>query len=273
MSLNANDYIPKGLIIGLGGGAFPMLLQKYIPALHMIICDLDPDMEDIASSNFFFKKNSNMSMVYDDGVKVIQCIHNQLHNNTSNDKNDDNTNQSNDSNTVENVLKSINRPLDFVFIDVDSKDPALGLSAPPKEFIDSITLSLMYNIITTNGICIFNVAARVKSELDAFLKRLVQAWTCHDNQAKIFMIKASEETSNLIVIALKLPPPLLLSSVFVNTDTKKSKSKGYSDTTITNRNLTLESIMENWLKMISLPSDPLKLLNKINKIIEIDDRK
>jgi len=121
------------------------------------------------------------------------------------------------------------------------------------------------------------VAARVRSELGAFLKRLSTVWNNNDNdnsghsnsRSKIFVIKASEETSNLIVIALKLGPSSSSSSL--PNKSNKNKSDGNTNTN-TNRKVTLESILENWLRMAGQSSDPLKLLSSINKIIDLNEK-
>ena len=46
---------PQGLIIGLGGGAMPMCLQRYLPSMRLTTCEMDGEMHGIAVKHFAFK--------------------------------------------------------------------------------------------------------------------------------------------------------------------------------------------------------------------------
>ena len=46
---------PLGLIIGLGGGAMPMCLQRYLPSMRLTTCEMDGEMHGIAVKHFAFK--------------------------------------------------------------------------------------------------------------------------------------------------------------------------------------------------------------------------
>jgi hypothetical protein len=47
--------VPTGLIIGLGGGAMPMCMQRYLPGMRLSTCEMDPDMHTIAVKFFAFR--------------------------------------------------------------------------------------------------------------------------------------------------------------------------------------------------------------------------
>lgn len=47
--------VPTGLIIGLGGGAMPMCMQRYLPGMRLSTCEMDPDMHAIAVKFFAFR--------------------------------------------------------------------------------------------------------------------------------------------------------------------------------------------------------------------------
>lgn len=49
------DPSPLGVIIGLGGGAMPMCLQRYLPSMRLTTCEMDGDMHGIAVKHFAFK--------------------------------------------------------------------------------------------------------------------------------------------------------------------------------------------------------------------------
>jgi hypothetical protein len=47
--------LPTGLIVGLGGGAMPMCMQRYLPGMRLSTCEMDPDMHTIAVKFFAFR--------------------------------------------------------------------------------------------------------------------------------------------------------------------------------------------------------------------------
>ncbi|KAJ1437186.1 hypothetical protein B484DRAFT_445320 [Ochromonadaceae sp. CCMP2298] len=62
------------LLVGLGGGALPMCLQRYLPNLHLFVCDLDSSMDTVAREFFGFQCNARtVSFIYE-GVAVIDAV-------------------------------------------------------------------------------------------------------------------------------------------------------------------------------------------------------
>ena len=47
--------------------------------------------------------------------------------------------------------------MDFIFIDVDSKDPSLAMSAPPPNFITPVALRAMHDLLRPGGMLALNV--------------------------------------------------------------------------------------------------------------------
>ena len=41
--------------------------------------------------------------------------------------------------------------MDYIFLDVDSKDPSLGLSAPPSSFLTPTALEDIYSLLEPGG--------------------------------------------------------------------------------------------------------------------------
>lgn len=151
-----------GLIIGLGGGAMPMVLQRYLPGLKLYVCELDGEMESVATKHFGFKCNSKCSVIVSEGMHLIHSLANNLSNVS-------------ESTTLDSMVPITER-LDFLFIDVDSKDPSLGMSAPPQSFVTSEALSSMYKVLRPGGMLVLNVAARVKSLLLDLAQVLKSVW-------------------------------------------------------------------------------------------------
>ena len=54
-SCGARVRVPSGLIIGLGGGAMPMCMQRYLPGMRLATCEMDADMHSIAVKFFAFR--------------------------------------------------------------------------------------------------------------------------------------------------------------------------------------------------------------------------
>src|SRR3546814_2683845 len=51
-------------------------------------------------------------------------------------------------------------PFDAVVVDVDNKDPKVGMSCPPREFVEPEYLASLKSILKPNGLLAINVAAR-----------------------------------------------------------------------------------------------------------------
>jgi hypothetical protein len=153
-------------------------------------------------------------------------------NNTTNNDNHDNNTSNNDNNT-KLISQEITEPLDLLFIDADSKDPSLGMSAPPQTFITTEALLTFHSVIKPGGVLALNVVARSKHLLFELIDNIASVW-CIDSDnididssrcnntsnkdinsnkdsssivnslgGKIYMIKASEDTVNVILMIVK----------------------------------------------------------------------
>lgn len=49
--------------------------------------------------------------------------------------------------------------MDMLFVDVDSKDPSLSMSAPPPSFVTTEALKIMYNVLKPGGVLVLNVVS------------------------------------------------------------------------------------------------------------------
>jgi 2-polyprenyl-3-methyl-5-hydroxy-6-metoxy-1,4-benzoquinol methylase len=167
------------LLIGLGGGALPMVLQKYYPSLSLTIVELDETVYEIAKNFFHFQLNSSSEVAICEGIKFINSVVtsneevktmkkvNNLPSSLS-DLSLNPTSSSSSSLTSSRTMKQY----DFIIIDVDCKDPSMGLSAPPKEFITNDVLFKLYSLLSSDGILLINTVARNKELLNQFIDRL-----------------------------------------------------------------------------------------------------
>lgn len=151
-----------GLVVGLGGGAMPMVLQRYLPGLKLYVCELDGEMEAVATKHFGFKCSSKCSVIINEGMQLIHSLASSL--------------ASSPEGAALEPAAPITEQLDFMFIDVDSKDPSLGMSAPPQSFVTAEALSSMYKVLRPGGLLVLNVAARVKSLLLDLAQALKSVW-------------------------------------------------------------------------------------------------
>ena len=136
---------PSALVVGLGGGALPMCLQRYLPALRLWVCDLDPEMMDVARRHFAYRNNSRTHTIAAEGMALIEALGAAANSTTptppdtpppppSQSTKDTPPPSSSSPLPLDLSLSPIlsDVPLDLLCIDADSKDPSLGLSAPPQ---------------------------------------------------------------------------------------------------------------------------------------------
>lgn len=229
--------IPNGLLVGLGGGALPMALQKLLPVINLSICELDPVVVDVAKKYFaYLPSETNTQIVVADGIEYIR----QLSLNTSTPN------------------------LDFIIIDVDSKDPSLGLTAPPKEFIVDDFIHSMYHLLKPGGLLIYNVVARNKDLYSDLLHKLKSHFLVQQKSEEVFYesgrileLKPSSDTVNACIICSKGE----------KTHDTKPKAKANSDLS---KDLKYwRKNIRRWMSNIHLADEYLELVNMIDLIKEI----
>jgi spermidine synthase len=185
---------PSCLVIGLGGGSLPMTLQKYYPFLEMTALEIDGSVSEIAGNYFDFHfTNPNSQVVVEDGIKFV--------------------NQKHQEQQQEQQLEK-KTSYQLIMIDVDSKDPSLGLSAPPKEFISNDFLYKIYSLLSNDGILLINTVARSKDLFNQLIDRLKIIFQvfpgtdyskggASESQGRILQLQATKENVNVGLICMK----------------------------------------------------------------------
>lgn len=254
-----NDITPgevRGLVIGLGGGAFAMALQRYLPGLPFVVCDIDPSLPDIAEKYFGYRNiHHRCNISIENGIDLINRYYDR---------------------SMDEGLGDGAKALSYIYIDVDSKDSSLGLSAPPPEFIEQGMLDRIHSMLIDGGIIVINVVARQSDLLMDLIGKVKVAFlktelsTSSESSVdlvarpgRVFSLKPSDETVNVTLIAIK-------GSTSKDTAAKgKSNAiKGKKDGSKTEETVLWNQILGKWLRAVGLDKDPLELGDLVRKIQE-----
>ncbi|KAM3959142.1 eEF1A lysine and N-terminal methyltransferase homolog isoform 1-T1 [Aphomia sociella] len=152
----------RAAVLGLGGGGLCMFLRKCFDRLKLTAVDLDPAMLDVARKHFDLTIDENLEVQIKDGLDFL-------------------TDEVVAGNKYEAVL-----------FDMDSKDRTLGLSCPPKQFLDQQVLQNVKSILTDNGNFILNLVCRDRSLQDSILCTLKQHFT------HLVTVKLYEEVNEIV---------------------------------------------------------------------------
>ncbi|CAH2001857.1 unnamed protein product [Acanthoscelides obtectus] len=97
-------------VIGLGGGGLCSFLHKFIPKSNILGVDIDPEMLKIATEWFGFQQNDRLQAKIQDGLEYIK------------------------------EAAQNGGELNAILFDVDSKDSSVGMSCPPRQFLEKAVL-------------------------------------------------------------------------------------------------------------------------------------
>ena len=125
------------LIVGLGGGALPSYISNHFLKTIIDTVEIDEAIVRVASEHFEFKTNERLNVITNDGIKYIQDYPSKL-----------------DQNGFANTL------YDVIMFDVDSKDSTIGMSCPPKPFVEPSFLLDVSKCLNPNGIFVLNITCR-----------------------------------------------------------------------------------------------------------------
>jgi spermidine synthase len=122
-ALLVNDKPFKVLIIGLGGGALPRAISRYIPDAEIDVADIDPDVVEVAERFFKFTSNELIKVHIADGRSFIR-------------------------DTAQNTP---NKKYDMVILD------AFNSSSIPKHLITKEFLKELMQVLDSKGVVAANV--------------------------------------------------------------------------------------------------------------------
>lgn len=166
-------------MIGLGGGGLVHLMYYLQPSLKLTAIELDPAIVQVSREHFGLNEYSTDSHNHFLDIKVgngLKIATIPVDDNDATDTDGSVIQESNqhdnlqlDGNPENSSSAEITFPgasFSFCIIDVDSKDRTVGMSCPPKEFIDPTYLRVCSKLLQPGGILAINVSARDPKMLD-----------------------------------------------------------------------------------------------------------
>jgi hypothetical protein len=219
-------------------------------------------------------------------------------------------------NAAEVSTEGLPSTYDLIYFDVDSKDPSLALSAPPAEFITERCLANACALLNAKGMLVINASARgaegerIITQMQQSLRALMtsciyeslsKSGTCPKGSDEVYMradisrmvqlfeLKASEETNNVALVAVKPDCSHMMhgnsDKVNGNGGGKGSKKGGKAKpqvlasasglagagvTTAAQAQAQAQAqrrnVIEDWLASVGQTSDPLNLYDLVDKM-------
>ncbi|KAK2586784.1 hypothetical protein KPH14_011810 [Odynerus spinipes] len=143
------------MVIGLGGGGLCSFLYHCFPNLKIIAVEIDEAILKVATEYFGLTLDNRMEVKIADGIEFIKDA------------------------------ASKGKKYSAILFDVDSKDTTVGMSCPPKQFLDIDLLKRIASCLTENGLFILNLVSRdstLKQKAKNDLKSIFVSMVCYTLQ-------------------------------------------------------------------------------------------
>jgi hypothetical protein len=187
MSMN-EDETSSGVVIGLGGGGLVNFLYQVLTNNILSVVELDESVVTVAQRYFGFDKSdsSKLKVHIGDGLAL------------AGDEESD------------GLHAAAKESLNFIAVDVDSKDNTVGMSCPPQAFVSVVYLTTLKMLLKPTGLVAINVSARDPAMFDLVIERVKEVFDT------VFISRQEEEEEkddvNVVVFATaanKVLPPRL----------------------------------------------------------------
>ena len=142
------------LIVGLGGGALAGYISQQFQNTFIEVVEIDPSIVRVATDHFGFSENERLKVITCDGLKYIKELSKE---------------------TIEANKSLSDKMYDIIMFDVDSKDSTIGMSCPPKPFVEPDFLRCVSNCLKEKGIFVLNITCRdptLRSEVLTDIKKV-----------------------------------------------------------------------------------------------------
>uniref|UniRef100_A0A8D9EM28 Methyltransferase-like protein 13 n=2 Tax=Cacopsylla melanoneura TaxID=428564 RepID=A0A8D9EM28_9HEMI len=157
------------LIVGLGGGVLINYIHHCFDQVKITSVEIDPAVYDVASKYFGLVSSPNIEIHITDGVDFI--------------------------------LSEAQKPrtkYDMILFDVDNKDTSLGLSCPPKRFLEDDILDAVLKLVSEEqSLFMVNLVCRATDLHDAIVSQLQYLFPSYAS------IKMKHDVNEVIFCSLK----------------------------------------------------------------------
>ncbi|KAI2513948.1 methyltransferase [Fragilaria crotonensis] len=153
MSLN-EDLTSSGVVIGLEGGGLVNFLHRVLTNNVLSVVELDESVVTVAERYFGFDRSdsSKLTVHIGDGLTLAA---------------DDES---------EGLHVAAKESLNFIAVDVDSKDNTVGMSCPPQAFVGHAYLTTLKSLLKPTGLIAINVSARDPAMFDLVIGRVKEVF-------------------------------------------------------------------------------------------------
>ncbi|XP_015429310.1 PREDICTED: methyltransferase-like protein 13 [Dufourea novaeangliae] len=187
------------MIIGLGGGSLCTFLYNCFLKLKIVAVEIDEAMLKVATDYFGLPVDTRMKVEIADGIQFIK----------------------------ENAMSG--KKFKAVLFDVDSKDTTVGMSCPPKQFLEMPIIKSVSECLSNDGLFILNLVSRdqsIKKKVKNDLKSIFKCIACYSVQDEVNEIvicsinenDTSEWANKLEVAATTLNEQVSARKLLSNTD-------------------------------------------------------
>ena len=143
-----NQVQLKNLVVGLGGGGLVNYIYHHLKELKVVTVEIDPEIVKVAKEYFGLAQDqTRLEVVVDDGLKYLR------------------------------ERSEAKAQFQSILFDVDSKDQSLGISCPPKQFLDPSILEAVKNLLPSDGVFILNFVCRDNASRDQTVTTLKEVFT------------------------------------------------------------------------------------------------
>lgn len=162
------------------------------------VVELDPKIVEVARDYFGFVEDSRMSVIVADGLDRIRELASLNSKCTENNNNYDAQNNENVDDKIggDNIEGNNNntkvQTKQIIIIDVDSKDVSVGMSCPPRSFVEKEFLQSVRKTLDNEGVLMINLVCRSEKILSEVMETIKEVFD------QIIEIKMEEDVNRII---------------------------------------------------------------------------
>ncbi|CAH2065892.1 unnamed protein product, partial [Iphiclides podalirius] len=196
-------------VLGVGGGGLCMFLKRWLSGASVTGVELDEAMLQVATRHFQMELDGRLQVRLQDGLQFLRDE------------------------------AAAGRRYDAVMLDMDSKDASVGLSCPPRQFLEEAALADAKAILKQDGQLIVNLVCREAAPRRALLSAL-RALFGH-----VASVRLGEEV-NEVVLAARGP---------FSPDALEAAAKGLNAAARSNRLVPLKCVdLKDFLQSLTILS-------------------